>query len=124
MTNNIDNLFSTFQSTVKGTGLKANKRLVAGQLIIDECLLVAVLDPEHLSSHCSFCFQEETVSKCSLCHLPAYCSKECQRNDWSTHKQECNGFKKIYPNKPTTYMRLVGRLLIMQSDALYVLLIL
>ena len=33
---------------------------------------------------------EVTASKCcSICHSARYCSKKCQRDNWSIHKKEC-----------------------------------
>lgn len=29
------------------------------------------------------------ISKCSICEYTRYCSKECQRKDWKTHKDIC-----------------------------------
>ena len=30
------------------------------------------------------------LRKCSRCHTVLYCSKECQKEDWKTHKPACN----------------------------------
>ena len=38
-----------------------------------------------------------------------------QRNDWSQHKRECAGLRKINPGRPTDTMRLVMRLLNMAA---------
>ncbi|KAJ6626158.1 hypothetical protein B0H10DRAFT_547327 [Mycena sp. CBHHK59/15] len=41
---------------------------------------------------CYKCLKEEntTLSKCSRCLRVAYCSPECQRADWPTHKSVCS----------------------------------
>ncbi|KIV78933.1 hypothetical protein PV11_06532 [Exophiala sideris] len=46
----------------------------------------------------SYCFRcqhhpdpdEEPLKRCSKCRSRHYCSQECQRNDWPTHKKECD----------------------------------
>jgi hypothetical protein len=39
--------------------------------------------------HCSNCKTFCKTLKCSGCLLERYCSKECQRDDWKYHKEEC-----------------------------------
>ncbi|KAI1630037.1 hypothetical protein EDD37DRAFT_604901 [Exophiala viscosa] len=46
----------------------------------------------------SYCFRcqhhpepgDGPLKRCSKCRARHYCSQECQRNDWPTHKQECD----------------------------------
>jgi hypothetical protein len=38
---------------------------------------------------CSISEEEETLI-CSRCKAVSYCSKECQMNDWPSHKKHCN----------------------------------
>ncbi|KAJ7640885.1 hypothetical protein DFH06DRAFT_1215506 [Mycena polygramma] len=42
---------------------------------------------------CAVCYKKETKTlkfpRCSACKKPAYCSKECQRSDWKSHKKTC-----------------------------------
>lgn len=41
---------------------------------------------------CNFCKKKETkLSKCSRCKCTLYCSGECQKSDWITHKSLCSG---------------------------------
>eukprot|EP00586_Coscinodiscus_wailesii_P000264 CAMPEP_0172483932 /NCGR_PEP_ID=MMETSP1066-20121228/11175_1 /TAXON_ID=671091 /ORGANISM="Coscinodiscus wailesii, Strain CCMP2513" /LENGTH=235 /DNA_ID=CAMNT_0013248137 /DNA_START=36 /DNA_END=739 /DNA_ORIENTATION=+ len=40
------------------------------------------------------------LSKCALCHVASYCSKECQRRDWKKggqHKYSCPAYKRVGP---------------------------
>jgi hypothetical protein len=37
------------------------------------------------------CASEEASSVCSRCQVARYCSRECQRTDWKTHKPVCDG---------------------------------
>jgi len=40
---------------------------------------------------CSFCglIAKECLKKCQTCKQVYYCSKDCQRQDWSSHKDQC-----------------------------------
>ncbi|KAJ7167308.1 hypothetical protein C8R43DRAFT_984815 [Mycena crocata] len=42
---------------------------------------------------CFSCHKSETkkhrFSRCGACHIPAYCSVECQKKDWKSHKKSC-----------------------------------
>ena len=39
---------------------------------------------------CSNCGKESAfLKRCARCHLAAYCTKECQTNDWARHKPTC-----------------------------------
>jgi hypothetical protein len=40
--------------------------------------------------NCSQCSKENAGSQCGACKIVSYCSKECQKEHWSTHKQECS----------------------------------
>ena len=45
------------------------------------------------SNNCWHCgadaIHRKKFKKCSGCYQVRYCSKECQRNDWSAHKNIC-----------------------------------
>jgi hypothetical protein len=40
---------------------------------------------------CYNCLRTSKVSKCGQCGRVAYCSKSCQKADWSDHKKKCKG---------------------------------
>lgn len=40
-------------------------------------------------STCSQCNKSSSL-RCALCHTARYCSKECQRQHWTTHKSVCH----------------------------------
>src|SRR6478736_6015787 len=62
-------------------------------------------------------FQNSNVLVVLLYHIGTNTAKltissiNCQRNDWKIHKLECKGFKKAFPNKPNTMLRIISRLL-------------
>ncbi len=35
------------------------------------------------------CLRHDSVMRCSACRQIRYCNEECQRNDWSRHREEC-----------------------------------
>ena len=41
---------------------------------------------------CKICGSVEHLSRCQRCHLVWYCSTECQKSDWKTHKEACKLF--------------------------------
>ncbi|KAI1270369.1 hypothetical protein F5Y18DRAFT_421861 [Xylariaceae sp. FL1019] len=41
-----------------------------------------------MSGVCSIC-KKPTEKKCSKCREILYCSRECQKSDWKTHKKDC-----------------------------------
>ena len=43
-----------------------------------------------LISKCNSCGRESSSLKRCPCHLVAYCSTECQRNDWPNHRGNCS----------------------------------
>lgn len=48
-----------------------------------------------IDNRCVYCYQGSN-QRCSACRQVPYCSKECQKKDWSSHKWFC---KLQYPEK-------------------------
>ena len=44
---------------------------------------------------CHRCGVIGSLSACGNCKLVAYCSKECQRSDWKSHKLQCQRFLQL-----------------------------
>jgi len=40
--------------------------------------------------HCAVCNKPDSAKRCSRCKQTCYCSVECQKKHWSSHKSECN----------------------------------
>lgn len=43
---------------------------------------------------CSTCKKTGKLFLCEICEKESYCSKECQKEDWSRHKEWCDKFVK------------------------------
>ncbi|KAJ6496069.1 hypothetical protein C8R45DRAFT_802451, partial [Mycena sanguinolenta] len=45
------------------------------------------------NTQCQYCFKSKgpgvTLHRCAACEIDLYCSKECQRAAWKTHKTKC-----------------------------------
>ena len=53
--------------------------------------IAGIIDPI-IGPHACFwrdCHSERARKKCGACQKKRYCSKECQRNDWPDHKNDC-----------------------------------
>ena len=56
---------------------------------------------KHLASHCSTCKRQKEregdrpLDTCSRCRLACYCSTECQREHWVSHKEICKMIKGV-----------------------------
>lgn len=80
----------------KGRGLTARKAIPAGNRLAEEDASIVVIDAVHRDSHCSHCCQPANqLKQCSACHQIKYCSRKCQKTDWSTHKAECKSFDQV-----------------------------
>jgi hypothetical protein len=40
---------------------------------------------------CQHCLKETSLKRCSRCKSIGYCSVDCQRADWMTHREICQG---------------------------------
>jgi len=50
-------------------------------------------DSDDVRNKCSYCAADcgkASLRKCSSCKLSRYCSRECQKKAWKTHKASCN----------------------------------
>ncbi|KAJ6551702.1 hypothetical protein B0H19DRAFT_950154 [Mycena capillaripes] len=53
-----------------------------------------------LSSSCAVCHNEaeesrKSLKQCAKCELTRYCSVDCQRADWTRHKECCKAIKEV-----------------------------
>ncbi|GBC07966.1 hypothetical protein RclHR1_07820001 [Rhizophagus clarus] len=50
---------------------------------------------------CNVC-QKSSTLKCSRCHQTFYCSKDCQKKDWKSHKKSCGKNEVAMSNFPSS----------------------
>jgi hypothetical protein len=46
--------------------------------------------------HCKKEMERASLSVCSRCMVWQYCSRECQVNDWPTHKSNCDNYRRVH----------------------------
>ncbi|CAK9294776.1 unnamed protein product [Gordionus sp. m RMFG-2023] len=73
--------------------MKENILLRRGTLLFSEEPYAVTLSDDCRSTHCSYCFAKNKLSKCISCELHRYCNKACQAKDWVDHKYECKIIK-------------------------------
>ena len=62
-----------------------------------------------LVSQCSFCFENKKTKCCQGCQIIYYCSIECQKKAWVTHKTVCKKLQKRKDLLPSRiYRRIVS----------------
>jgi SET and MYND domain-containing protein len=98
-----------------GRRIVAKRDISAGSLLFEESAICAVIDDEHLNTHCSHCFGDNASSACGSCFILHYCNRDCQRKDWSIHKKECAGFLKCKPSRPDATVRVICRAIYMDQ---------
>ncbi|EPQ54266.1 hypothetical protein GLOTRDRAFT_78210 [Gloeophyllum trabeum ATCC 11539] len=85
-------------------------------------------DPPHIakqSLRCNYCYASREVKrlqKCSRCKAMAYCSKECQKADWKSHKQACsnnNNLAKALKEHADTPLGILESLILPDGISLY-----
>ena len=63
---------------------------------------------------CNFCnttVLENLMRDCGKCQMVSYCSKECQRKDWQSHKQNCDQNSGLRRKNCDKYANMVGKFL-------------
>ena len=68
---------------------------------------------------CHFCktTKSEQLLHCSQCRTTSYCSKECQRNDWKSHREYCQEPLDLRKDLNTLY-KFVEKFVIDHRDAI------
>ncbi|KAI0037210.1 SET domain-containing protein [Vararia minispora EC-137] len=108
-----------------GRGIWAKKAFVAGDILFITKPHVHVLSTRNLELFCSSCTSsapEGGLKRCTLCRVVWYCSTQCQNNDWSVHKKECDALQRWAAGAPSLDVaipaepiRCLGRLLWMKQ---------
>jgi zinc finger MYND domain-containing protein 10 len=45
---------------------------------------------------CNQCHKSNVEDRCSVCKKVYYCSRECQVNDWPSHRTSCGGYMRLW----------------------------
>ena len=62
----------------------------AGQVVMCSRAVAYNLQSKFMSQKCHNCFKTHSkIMMCSKCKMSGYCSSECQRADWVSHKITC-----------------------------------
>ncbi|CAG2104748.1 unnamed protein product, partial [Medioppia subpectinata] len=69
---------------------KLSKPLSPGDVITQDMPIIHALHSESKGKYCDNCFKRsDQLKRCTKCLQMYYCGKECQKNDWKYHKNEC-----------------------------------
>jgi hypothetical protein len=80
-----------------------------GEVVMANDPIAMVLDKSTIKEYCSYCVKKCTPRTCGKCHFVGYCSSECQRAHWTTHKGECSSTLHQQPS-PLRFLLTVLRL--------------
>lgn len=95
--------YEIFMSEEKGRGIRATKDFNVGNLMIQAEPYAYVIFEAMAEHVCHQCFNmvirdrqgkpTNTLLRCASCKFARYCSRECQKKAWKTHKKECMAIK-------------------------------
>ena len=71
--------------------------LFTAQVQSDLNKLSAEAAVEHSSISVDKCYDSTALRRCTGCKSSSYCSKDCQRSDWPSHKQLCKSIQSQNP---------------------------
>ncbi|CAG2105440.1 unnamed protein product [Medioppia subpectinata] len=73
---------------------KLSKPLSPGDVITQDMPIIHVIHDESKDKYCDNCMKRsDQLKRCSKCLHVYYCCKECQKNDWKYHKNECKVYR-------------------------------
>ncbi|EEB07565.1 histone lysine methyltransferase Set6 [Schizosaccharomyces japonicus yFS275] len=95
----MQNLVSVQEEPGAGLGLGVTADIERGECLLEKRLDLYVLNNELLNEACSYCCsQTKPTKRCAACKQVHYCSKICQKQDWSMHKLECKALRNASTN--------------------------
>lgn len=84
--------YSVFLTPEAGRGLKANRNIGTGEMIVVDDAYASVLEFDHLNDFCHSCLkriQDHQIFPCNNCTQVRYCSMQCSQESQVTHRYEC-----------------------------------
>ena len=72
--------------------LSAEAAVEHSSISVDKCY-----DSEIVCTHCLKKGSLTALRRCTGCKSSSYCSKDCQRSDWPSHKQLCKSIQSQNP---------------------------
>ncbi|XP_041481801.1 histone-lysine N-methyltransferase SMYD3-like [Lytechinus variegatus] len=85
--------------------------------ILEEYPYFYILCNKKRGLFCDFCLKQRSdLQRCSSCKYVRYCSRQCQKADWSRcHKQDCKTLKRIHPRVPPDLAQLLSQIIRRQN---------
>lgn len=81
----------------------------------NSCSIIRILFPicpwSSTSCKSSVYSSRKRLLKCSGCQYVYYCNRDCQRESWTDHKQECNNLRRVSPRIVPDAARLLARII-------------
>ena len=86
------NALFTAQVQLDLNKLSAEAAVEHSSILVDKCD-----DSEIVCTHCLKKGSMTALRRCTACKSSSYCSKDCQRSDWPSHKQLCKSIQSQNP---------------------------
>lgn len=91
---------------------ETGKSVKKGTTILTTKPFAYILSSKQINNRCDNCLESGKLLKCSGCHYVQYCNRDCQRDAWNIHKQECINLKRIAPRVIPDAARLMARIIV------------
>ena len=104
----------------KGFFIKSNEDIEAGELIVDEPPYASVLLGENIKDFCYECQKKleplkQNLNYCRQCVNVTYCSKDCEKASWLSHRHECKYIKLLAFNSGLTHMEWLAMRIVLKA---------
>lgn len=80
----------------RGRGLVASVPFSPGDTLFALDSQASTLSTRQVRERCHFCFSQGKLQRCSACRFARYCTAECQRAAWRTHRDECAALRRWF----------------------------
>lgn len=108
----LNNYIAVDNASTKKNRMIALKDIPKGITVLTEKPLISTVEVASIDKYCNNCFKPlEVKYKCSRCKFSHYCSKECQKENYSFHKYICQAKKNFPDLNITTLSQSMAQLL-------------